>query len=203
MYQPTHPYRKFFIAMAILAAAGTGCGKDKEEENSSASREIMKSETLVIPAAVDVPANLPGGNSRVATYFAEGVQQYKARIKPGSSPAAYEWIFVAPQANLYDITGKKVGTHSAGPTWQLSAADSIYAQHFSPVKSAPAPVVNSIDWLLLMPKTGKTPTGFFREVDYIQRIATAGGKAPATAPVNESATVEVPYTAVYRFTKKK
>jgi hypothetical protein len=53
-----------------------------------------------------------------------------------------------------------------------------------------------------MPKIGKAPTGIFADVSYIQRIATKGGKAPATAPVSASDTIDVHYTAVYRFTKK-
>jgi hypothetical protein len=65
---------------------------------------------------VDVPENLPYGNTRVATYYAVGVQKYKAREKAGSYPLAYEWVFVAPQADLYDATNAKVGTHGAGPS---------------------------------------------------------------------------------------
>jgi hypothetical protein len=80
--------------------------------------------------------------------------------------------------------------------------DSIYAQVFTPAKSAASPDPGSIDWLLLMPKTGKVPTGIFANVSYIQRIATKGGKAPTTLPVSAGETVEVKYTAIYRFTKK-
>ena len=164
------------------------------------SYHIQASEKLEIPAAIDLPANLPNGNTRVATFYAEGVQKYKA-VQTGSEPATYAWAFVAPQADLYDVTNKKVGTHSAGPNWQLSPADSIFAQAYTPPKSAPSPEAGTIDWLLLMTKTGTTPTGIFSGVDYIQRIATNGGKAPATPPVSATQTVEVPYTAIYRFTK--
>ena len=164
------------------------------------SYHIQASEKLEIPAAIDLPANFPNGNTRVATFYAEGVQKYKA-VQTGSEPATYAWAFVAPQADLYDVTNKKVGTHSAGPNWQLSPADSIFAQAYNPPKSAPSPEAGTIDWLLLMPKTGTTPTGIFSGVDYIQRIATNGGKAPATPPVSATQTVEVPYTAIYRFTK--
>jgi hypothetical protein len=53
-----------------------------------------------------------------------------------------------------------------------------------------------------MPKAGKTPTGIFANVAYIQRIATQGGKAPVIPPASLNETVEVKYTAVYRFTSK-
>ena len=150
-----------------------------------------------------MPDNAPAGNIRVQTYYAVGVQKYKAQAKAGI-PGSFEWVFVAPQADLFDVTNMKIGTHSAGPTWQIigSTTDSIYAQAFTPAKIAPSPDANSIDWLLLKPKEGKVPTGVFAEVSYIQRIATSGGKAPATLPTVEGQTVEVPYSAVYRFTKK-
>ena len=192
--------------LAILSFASlflVSCSRDHESENSSPAQQIYESERLFIPVEIDLPANLPKGNTRVATFFAEGVQKYKARIKPGSIPETLEWTFVAPQADLYDAMNKFVGTHSAGPNWQLTGgADVIFAQAYAPPKTAPSPDPSSIDWLLLMPKTGTTPTGIFAPVSYIQRIATKGGKAPAALPLTINDTVEVPYTAVYRFTQK-
>jgi|GEM_PF-255307 len=172
------------------------------DPNSPAS-QIAASENLVIPASVDLPTNAPNGNTRVATFYAVGVQKYKAQEIAGSSPVAYQWVFVAPQADLYDATNKKVGNHSAGPTWQLSAADSMYGQAFTPARTAPGVDANSIDWLLLMPKQGKASTGIFADVSYVQRVATKGGKAPTTAPTAATDVVEVGYTAVYRFSKQK
>ena len=161
---------------------------------------IQESEKLVIPASVDLPANLPAGNKRVATYYAEGVQIYKA-VQIGIDPVVtYAWAFVGPRADLYDVTNKKVGGHGAGPHWQISTTDSIFAQAYNPPKTAPSPVPNSVDWLLLMPKIGKPASGIFENVAYIQRIATVGGKAPSLPPTSLSETVEVPYTAIYRFT---
>lgn len=194
-------YPNLIVKTLLFAAVLTGCKKDKDVDVSSPAYRIEQSEKLIIPAAVDLPANLPNGNIRVATFYAEGVQKYKAQAKAGSSPVIYEWVFVAPQAALYDATNKITGTHGAGPFWQLSAYDSVFAQHFSPAKTTPSPD-GSIDWLLLMPKAGKTPTGIFTHVSYIQRIATSGGKAPATLPVSADETAEVKYTAIYRFTKK-
>ena len=172
-----------------------------EANGNSPAAHIAASENLEIPSAVAIPENLPNGNSRVATYYAVGVQKYKARIKAGSDPVSYEWVFVAPQADLYDISNAKVGTHGAGPFWTISPADSIFGQHFSPARTAPSPDLESIDWLLLMPKIGKAPTGIFADVDYIQRIATKGGKAPLAPPTSLTQTADVKYKTVYRFTK--
>lgn len=187
---------------ALLAIIIMACNRDEDVAIKSPAHHISESERLAIPATVALPPDLPNGNTRVATFFAEGVQKYKARPKAGSDPVVYEWVFVAPLADLYDATNKKVGTHGAGPFWELSATDSIYGQQFSPPKAAPSPDGSSIDWLQLMPKTGKTATGVFANVSYIQRIATTGGKAPALLPTSATNTINVPYTAVYRFTKK-
>ena len=196
---------RHFIAFTLLASlfASTvlfSCKKDNDK-NSSAGH-IAESEKLTIPAAIDLPSNLPGGNTRVATYYAEGVQKYKSQNVGGSTPATYEWIFVAPEANLYDASNNKVGTHGAGPNWKLSnGTDSIYAQQFTPSRLAHSPNPNAIDWLLLQTKTGTTPSGVFANVAYIQRIATTGGKKPSQLPTAEGLVANIPYTAVYRFTK--
>ena len=211
--------KKFILMLALSWAVLISCKRDdnslfnttSENNNSltvatsdnknSPAAHIAVSEKLIIPAAIDLPANLPNGNTRVATFYAEGVQKYKAQQIAGSDPVVYQWVFVAPQADLYDATNAKIGTHFAGPTWQLSAMDSIYGQQYSPPKTAPSPDAGSIDWLLLKPKAGTTPTGIFADVSYIQRIATKGGKAPATPPLSANETVDVKYKAVYRFTK--
>jgi len=203
-YQQFNRNSLFFLVMFLVSTMNVACGDDKEILNNSPAQHILESENMVIPASIELPSNLPGGNTRVVTYYAEGVQKYKARQKAGSDPAVFEWVFVAPAADLFDMTNAKVGTHSAGPTWQLSGSttDSIYAQQFTPAKTATSPDPSSIDWLLLMPKVGKTPTGLFADVIYIQRIATKGGKAPVGAPLSASDTIDVYYEAVYRFTKK-
>ena len=177
------------------------CEKVEPINRTTPAGQIKGSEKLSIPAEIELPINSPYGNSRVATFYATGVQKYKAQQKAGTEPAVYEWVFVAPEADLYDVTNKKIGTHGAGPYWALSPTDSIFAQQFTRAKTA-TPDANSISWLLLMPKTGTTPTGIFSNVDYIQRIATKGGKAPATAPQSLSDTVDVYYSALYRFSKK-
>ena len=187
----------------LLSTTIVSCRRDTNIDINSPSYIISQSEKLVIPANVELPGNLPNGNTRVATYYAEGVQKYKAQPKPGSDPVTYVWALVAPDANLFDASNRKVGTHTVGPSWQLtSTADSIFAQHFTPAKTVPSTDPRSVDWLLLAPKTGKTPTGFFKDVAYIQRIATHGGKAPVTLPTTITDTIDVKYTAVYRLSKK-
>ena len=188
------------FSLAIILLSMYSCKKEKTVDTNSPAYKIEQSEKLIIPAEVDLPVNHPHGNTRIATYYAKGVQQYKAQLKTGSTNE-YEWAFVAPNAELFDAANNKIGTHSAGPVWVVAAAGSITAQQFTPAKTVTTDA-NSISWLLLKPKDGTTPTGLFADVDYIQRIATTGGKAPAIAPTNSSETADVFYTAIYRFSKR-
>lgn len=194
-------FARFALVLFSFYLMLAACKPENDGYPNSPAGQIEASENVVLPAPVTLPANEPAGNSRVATYYAKGVQKYKAQPK-AADPSVFEWVFVAPDAKLYDATNKKVGSHGAGPHWTLSQLDSIFAQHFAPARTAPSPNPGSIDWLLLMTKVGTTPTGVFAEVDYIQRIATEGGKAPADAPKSAKETVDVPYTAIYRFSKK-
>lgn len=215
MKQTRNSFKHFVTVAAIAAFAAVACRPEALEapETSTTSKTfeqtrlnnkkadkpghyLKASEDLTIPSAVAVPE----GSVRVATYYAEGVQQYKAQELAGL-PGIYQWVFVGPKADLYQHNNKFAGTHGAGPFWALSPTDSIFGQQFTPARTAPATDGTSIDWLLLKPKAGTTPIGIFKDVFYIQRIATLGGKAPSMPPVSAFETAEVPYKAVYRFSK--
>ena len=104
--KPNH-FKKHLMIVFLFATAVIGCNKDELLKNSneeiqtasgvssleangnSPAAHISASESLAIPASVSVPENLPDGNSRVATYYAVGVQKYKARIKSGSDPVVF------------------------------------------------------------------------------------------------------------------
>ena len=119
------------IAFTFLAM---GCNKEKTTE-PLAAHHIHQSEKLFIPAAIELPANGTLGNSRVATYYATGVQKYRAQLKPGTE-SEYQWVLVAPDALLYDGSNKEVGTHGAGPFWSLyGGTDSIFCTAFYPGKN--------------------------------------------------------------------
>ena len=195
-------FGKLFLLSAFVSTVFIACEPENDPFIGSPAQQINESEQLVIPAAVDLPPDHPGAYTRVATFYAKGVQKYKAQAVAGSDPVVYQWVLAGPDAKLYDITNQKVGSHGVGPFWEISPADSIFAQHFAPPRTSPSPEPNTVDWLLLMPKVGKPATGIFADVDYIQRIATQGGKAPATPPTDATETTEVKYTAIYRFTKR-
>lgn len=186
-----------WVSAIILSASVLSCTDEDKLDPNAPGYHIAESEKLTIPVEIDLPNS---GNIRIATYYARGVQIYNARQKADSNPVEYEWVFASPSAILFNDQNEEIGTHFAGPSWQLESGDRINAQPFTPAKTKSMDA-NSIDWLLLMPKTGSTPTGIFGDVAYIQRIATTGGKAPATLPTSAYETIGVEYTAVYRFTK--
>jgi hypothetical protein len=127
---------------------------------------------------------------------AKGVQIYECRgAKAGA--AAYEWAFVAPDAELFDARGNAIGRHGAGPYW--AAADG--SRIVGAVKArADAPAADAIPWLLLAARA-EGPAGAFSKVTSIQRVNTVGGTAPATgcAAATVGAVARAPYTAEYYF----
>jgi hypothetical protein len=66
--------------------------------------------------------------------------------------------------------------------------------------SNPAPQPNSIPWLLLRAKS-RSGSGVFASVDYIARVHTEGGLAPADGcdATHTGAERRVPYAALYVF----
>ena len=154
--------------------------------------------TLAVFAAgcastVQVPDNLKptAGESLALVVPAKGVQIYECRDS--------KWAFVAPDAELFDRAGKKIGTHYAGPHWQATDGSKVVAT----VKSrADAPAPGAIPWLLLGAKS-VGPEGAFSKVTSIQRVATVGGVAPAGACSQPGERASVRYSADYYFFTSK
>ena len=148
------------------------------------------------PPAVVVPESLraPADESLLRTLDASGVQIYECRARAGDAVAA-EWVFVAPQATLADASGVLAGRHYAGPTWEARDGSKVVGVVKAKVD---APDAGAIAWLLLATH-GTGAKGAFSRVTSVQRVATAGGIAPATgctvATIGQQA--RVPYRAQY------
>ena len=125
---------------------------------------------------------------------AKGVQIYECRIAADGKAA---WVFVAPEAELFDTSGKLVGKHYAGPTWESNDG----SKTVGTVKQrADAKTTHDIPWLMLAAKsTG--PNGTMASVTSIQRVNTVNGVAPADGcSANKVGSVtRVPYTADYYY----
>jgi hypothetical protein len=139
----------------------------------------------------------PGPNESLAMVVpAKGVQIYECRVR-NDAVTGHEWVFVAPEAELFDAHGNTIGRHGAGPYWQATDGSRIVG---TPKQRADAPVAGAIPWLLLTTKsTG--PAGSFSNVSSIQRVNTAGGVAPTAGCTRDSAgtTARVSYAADYYF----
>lgn len=146
----------------------------------------------------DAPASLRAPSDQVVSLeaLASGFQIYECKSKPGQ-PSTYEWTFVAPDAVLLDRSGRLLGKHYAGPTWESLDGSSVSGE----VKARdPGPTSSAIPWLLLSAKT-TTGAGVFSTTKSVQRLETVGGIAPTEpcSAANAKQVFEVPYTATYYF----
>lgn len=149
-------------------------------------------------STVQVPDKLkPGANESLALVaHARGVQIYECRASK-NQPGNYEWAFVAPEADLFDAGGNRIGRHYAGPRWEAADGSKILG---TAKERADAPAAGAIPWLLLSAKS-VGPEGAFGKVTSVQRLSTAGGAAPkavcSQADVGMPARID--YSADYYF----
>ena len=145
-----------------------------------------------------VPASLAVPSSQVVSLQARavGVQVYECGISR-EDPKRAEWIFKAPEAELFGRTGEKIGKHYGGPTWESNDGSKVVGE----VKARhDAPDPDAIPWLLLS-ATSTTGSGVFGRTKSIQRVDTVGGKAPIAdcSEAEMGKTARVNYQATYYF----
>jgi hypothetical protein len=147
---------------------------------------------------VKVPDKLkPGANESLAMIVpAKGVQIYECRARKDQGEG-YEWAFVAPEADLFDARGNRIGRHYAGPHWEATDGSKILG---TVKERADAPVADAIPWLLLAAKSVGSE-GSFSKVTSIQRVNTVGGVAPEAGCSQGGAgtPARINYTADYYF----
>jgi len=168
------------IAIGSFSVVIQGCASSQAVRPPDAPQELRPPEDQAL--ALEVPAT--------------GVQIYECSAAK-DQPARFEWAFKAPEAELFDKTGRKIGKHYAGPTWESNDGSAVVGE----VKARDSgPDSNAIPWLLLGAKSN-SGTGVFSQIKSIQRLQTVGGKAPS-APCgqdNAQQVVRVPYKATYYF----
>ncbi|MGA3188968.1 MAG: DUF3455 domain-containing protein [Bryobacteraceae bacterium] len=124
----------------------------------------------------------PEGQRVALTATGKGVQIYSCQNVSGSP----QWVFVAPEATLFNEAGVEIGTHGAGPVWKFHDGKVVKGQV---VAKSDAPGAGDIPWLLLKGE------GSF---EYIRRSETRGGVAPGGG-CEVGRTERVGYSAVYTF----
>jgi hypothetical protein len=139
----------------------------------------------------NVPPELsvPEGYVRVLESVGIGVQIYDC--------VDAAWKFREPAAGIFDERSERVvAIHYAGPTWQSIRDGSKVVAAVKTRRDAPNPQ-RDIPWLLLQSASNTGP-GMYADVEYIQRLDTDGGVAPAGV-CTTGASVSVPYRATYAF----
>lgn len=164
--------------------------------------------TLVAPAslngetaaAIPEKLKLPDTQKVSCEVKATGVQIYSCSASK-ADPTHFEWTFKAPEADLFDGAGTKVGSHYAGPTWESLDGSKVVGE----VKAKDdSPDPTAIPWLLLTAKS-TSGTGVFARTLSIQRLNTIGGKAPVDGCDQSHAGKEarIAYKATYAFSVAK
>ena len=153
-------------------------------------------------STVEVPDKLkPGAGESLAMIVpAKGVQIYECRARKDQS-GEYEWAFVAPEADLFDAGGYRIGRHYAGPHWEATDGSKIVG---ALKERADAPAADAIPWVLLTAKS-VGPEGSFSKVTSVQRVRTVGGVAPEGGCSQAAAgtPARINYTASYYFFTRK
>lgn len=176
--------RTIVMVSFILVGSFTGC---------------VCSSALKVP---EVPGALRPASDQVVFLEAQatGVQIYECTASQ-DQPPHFEWVFKAPEAELFDRSGIKIGKHFAGPTWESIDGSKVVGEVMA---KDSGPDANSIPWLLLSAKTVSGP-GTLGKTERIQRVRTVGGKAPGASceSAQEHHVVRVPYKATYYFYSSK
>jgi hypothetical protein len=162
-----------------------------------------------LPHEIEVPA----GHRPFLLGHAIGTQNYMCL----PSDSGFAWVFVGPQATLFNDAERQIITHFLSPnpeekdtaraTWQHSRDSSmVWAKQVASYPESNSAKLEAIPWLLLeVVGTDFGPTGGDRltKATYIQRVHTSGGLA--TTGCTQASEVRtrafVPYTADYIFYK--
>lgn len=138
----------------------------------------------------------PLGARLVSELGAAGVQIYSCDGRDGG----FAWRFVAPEAALFDVRDRQVGTHGKGPTWTFFDGSSVTG---GVSKTQLAARKSDIPWLLLT-ITSHTGSGLSSTIAYIRRIDTEGGVAPAEGcdAAHAGDVARMRYSATYQFFTK-
>jgi len=169
------PWFAMIVSLSMMAAF------------SSAAAQVRSQK---IPDVLSVP----DAGVLVLKARGEGVQIYQCKAASDAA-GAFQWVFQAPEADLLNDTGQKMGKHYGGPTWEANDGSKVIGQLQQHVDASAA-----IPWLLLKAKSNQGP-GILKDVSYIQRLDTEGGKAPASGCDRQKAGAEVRvhYVAKYYF----
>lgn len=167
-----HP-RTLTPALALAAAAVlSACGGMPSSSGGSMAMMAQPFSQDSLPDVVKVPA----GHRVALETVGVGEITYECRTK-ANTPGAFEWVFVGPQADLNSRSGAKLGTYYGPPaTWAANDGSKITGAQL-----AVAPAMAGSIPLQLVKANPAMGSGAMTGITYVQRVATKGGVAPASA----------------------
>jgi hypothetical protein len=182
------------LSLTLVAASLAACGS-MSGSGSMPMTAAFSQDTL--PEAVKVPL----GHRVAWETVGVGEITYECRAKAGTADA-FEWVFVGPKADLRSRQGRVVGSYFGPPaTWAAQDGSSLTGAQLA---VAPAGSGNiPLQLVKANPAKGADGKGDLQGVSYIQRVATRGGVAPATAcnGMAQGSRQVVTYQADYIFWK--
>jgi hypothetical protein len=174
------------VAAGFLMTLPIACSSAGSAPSSGAVKPTAGAVAVTPPASVPANLNVPAGHALVLKALARGVQVYVC------TPTG--WTLKAPDAELFDEKGNKIGHHSAGPTWELADGSAVVGE-----MKEKAPADGTIPWLLLARKSVRGE-GTLSRVTFIQRLETQGGKPPADGNcAGAPPEARIDYSATYYF----
>jgi len=161
-----------------------------------------------VAPVVDPSIALPDGGGGVLLHaVGTGTQNYVCKAATSDAGVTtYAWTLVTPDANLTDCHAQIIGHHFASeagasfPEWQTTDGTYVIGTKHLPTFT-PDGGAGSVPWLLLK-AVDAGGSGPLSMADYIQRLNTDGGNAPASgcaAPGDVGSTTDIGYTADYYF----
>lgn len=158
----------------------------------------------IVPVTDPSIALPDGGDGLLLHAFGTGTQNYACGSTANDAGTTYAWALTGPEADLDDCMMQKIGTHFAsdgGPTrpeWMSIAGGYVIGKRLAAF--TPDGGGGSVPWLLLQ-EVERGGTGPISKTNYVQRLNTMGGNAPATGCDQNSLgnTQKIPYTADYYF----
>jgi Protein of unknown function (DUF3455) len=155
-----------FVAAAVASVVLSACG------GMPAAPMMAKFSQDSLPDAVKVPA----GHQVALETVGVGEITYECRLKANTTDQ-FEWVFVGPIADLNARNGTKLGTYYGPPaTWASSDGSKLTGTQLAVAPAA----AGSIPLQLVKANPASGP-GAMMGVTFIQRVATKGGVAPASA----------------------
>lgn len=185
-------WARYSLVLTTAAVPLAGCGSELAVGPEDSAAIAATAPAAAAARTVDLGAcgylAAPQGSTLAFHAYATGAQVYRWN--------GQTWVFTGPDATLYaDAAGTGVvGSHYGGPTWEAQAGGFVVAAMSKSCPVAPA----DVPWLLLDVVRDEGP-GVFSGVTHIQRVNTAGGRAPAGSGSYAGEVRNVPYTAEYFF----